>query len=433
MSGSVENNRKGILLARLRSEEGYLIILVSMVGVIFAYLLGSVLLQLHAGQFKKAVNNLNEYRAYEAARKGVDTVQLGLKELDNLQDLTGYALSSVTPSGVTTPPIFTVQGDYTSLFPSGVSLQVYFSTGKDGTYTVSGVTAVSSGTTKTEITVKETCSNGQADGLICRMRGVFWAIDQVTGITTPPKYDEYTDAEGRIQFVSGCSMPLPGNEGGAFTILVLVSRNGVIHEEADGRPGNDGWYLFDSRSGITGWLSADRWAISGTTPLSHFRYVSGTSVHYYDFDMKAPLDGTNYTSNADLKVQRSGGRSYLSIGQNGSWRGRAGANEMWDLGKAFSSGGTPFQAKDNDGDGDVDPEDVVEAFVAVRAIGATAAAGPTYEADKRSLSLVAEVEGSHLPSPLRQILEAGFYLEDDGKGQGKGRRFFFGQAHNLED
>ena len=55
-------------------------------GVLLAILLGYILPQLHTGQMVSATTNLNEYRAEEAARKGINAVNLGLQDLSNFRN-----------------------------------------------------------------------------------------------------------------------------------------------------------------------------------------------------------------------------------------------------------------------------------------------------------------------------------------------------------
>lgn len=395
-------------LALLRDQGGYLLVVVTIIGLILGILFGVILPRLHRGQQTRAINNLSEYRAYEAARKGIHAVQLGLKDLSNFQDLTGYAISGATPDNT-----FVINGNYASLFPCGASLQVYYSPGNDGEYTVTGATDFQSGAT-TEITVEQVFTDNSAEGLLCRNRGVFWAINRLCGASaSSTRHDEYRNEDGNVQFVSGCKgIDLDGHEDGKIDVFVIVSRNGIIHNTSDGDPGNDGWFFHNTNRGMS-WVSVDRWPWE-TPDVDFFRYSEG-DVHYYDFDMLETLDGSNVKTNADLKCQRTAeGRWSLSIGNDGSFRGKdpAGTTELWTLERDFALGRTPFQGQDNDGDGVVDIDDRVEVFVIVRSCGITAAPGDTYVTDKTDLKLVSQAN-PHLPDPMRQVLEAGFFLEYD--------------------
>jgi type II secretory pathway pseudopilin PulG len=396
----LRNSRR---LSLLKDEDGYLLIVVTIIGLILAVIFGLILPQLHTGQQTRAINNLNEYRAYEAARKGSHAVRLGLKDLNNLQDLTGYTISGATPN-IT----FAINGNYASLFPSGVSVQVYYSSGNDGEYTVTGATNFPTGVT-TEITVEQTFSDDTGDGVLCRNRGVFWAIDRLCGATiASTNHDEYRDEDGNVQFVSGCKgIDLPDNEDGRIDVFVIVSRNGVVNTASDGDPKNDGWFFHDTNSGVS-WVSVDRWP--ATMDINYYRYKDGT-VHYFDFDGTADLS-TTYLTNADVKWEGPpDGKWKLAIGHNGSYRRTYGATQLWNLEKDFITGTTPFQGRDNNADGEVKNDDKVEVFVIVRSTGITAAPGTNYDADKTDLRLVREAN-SHLPNPMRQVLGAGFTLEE---------------------
>ena len=73
----------------LQNDEGYLLLIVTVIGLILAITFGYTLPQLHTGQQTRAINTLNEYRAFEAARKGINAVRLGLKFPGNFQELMG--------------------------------------------------------------------------------------------------------------------------------------------------------------------------------------------------------------------------------------------------------------------------------------------------------------------------------------------------------
>jgi len=410
---------KRLSSSSLNNEDGYILIVVTIIGLILAVIFGAILPRLHMAQQTRAMNNLNEYRAGEAARNGITAVRLGLAELDNLQDLIGYELSGVTKTDQAGPTdTFEIPGNYAYLFPSGVSLTVYFTTDNDGGYTVSGSSEYNtSGVTTTGIAVEEIISgSSNSNGLLCRNRGMIWAIDQIMGgVSEPLKYDEYfyadeaVDASGNtVQFVSGCSgidistAGLP-NEKGRLQIAVIVSRGGDFNGGVTLYFYNDGML---NSTGVTPWIT--EWLVPSGMEWEDFVFSVG-NAYYCDFDINGV---TNYQETADFKYWYENSKWNISIGTNGVWRGQDAGNELWGLTKDFLSGTTPFQGKDNDGDGDINNEDNVEVFIVVRSTGITAASGPNYATDKTSLRLVKETN-PRLPNPMRQILERGFFLEDE--------------------
>jgi hypothetical protein len=403
----------------MNNEDGYLLVTVAMIGVVMAILFAMILPEMHTAQQTRAITNLNEFRAQEAARKGINAVRAGTQEVNNLQDLLGYRISGVSTAGKS----YTIYGNYAPLF-SGVSMMVRHSAGNDGVYTVTGATNFASGTT---ISVAENILSGTTQGLIHRKRGILWAVEEFCGSAISPKHDEYRDYNsGNTRFVSNClGINVGSSDSSGLDILVIVSRNGSLSGVTltDGNARNDGVYFF--HSGVTGdtpdgtpWYSADNW--SGVTPTNKFQYVDGSNVMYFDFDMAEVLSSSNYGANADVKVGRSLGTWKISVGNDGSWRKTYGGTELWNLQKNFLSGDTPFQGRDNDGgdsdgDGNVanDPGDKVEVFVVVRSKGVTASPGANYVIDKTSLVGVRDAPGSHLPSPPPQMMEAAFYLSEE--------------------
>ncbi|MEW6668204.1 MAG: hypothetical protein AB1512_23580 [Thermodesulfobacteriota bacterium] len=407
-----------ISFLRMTNEDGYLLITVAIIGIIMAILFTYILPQMHTGQQIRAITNLNEFRAQESARKGIHAVKAGTEEVNNLQDLLGYAVSGATPGPPTN--LFAVPGNYAALFGSGVSLIVVHSAGNNGAYTITGATNFTTGTTRTEISVLETVQSGTTPmGLIHRKRGILWAVEEMCGTHTSPKHDEYRDYSGETRFVSNClGINLGSSDSSGLDILVLVSRNGSLSGVTltDGNPRNDCVYLF--HSGVTAdtpnktpWYSADNW--SGVTLTANFEYVDGSGIRYYDFDMADTLTGTNYTSLADVKIDRSLGTWKISVGNDGTWRKKYTGTELWNIQKNFLSGDTPFQGRDNDADGDVDVNDTVEVFVIVRSQGVTASPGTDYDTDRTKVILVRNAPGSHLPSPMPQMLETAFYLSEE--------------------
>ena len=324
------------MLPVLRNKKGYILIIVTLIGLVLAIIFGNILPQLHMGQNIRAINNLNEYRAYEAARKGIDAVRLGLKDLSGISDLLGLEGNPI---------------------------------------------------------------------------GIAWAVKEICGTPSSVKYDEYTDESGTSQFISGCldidvsTAELP-NEKGSLHIAVMTARGGNI----------DGWYLYnngdlhpDTGSGTSRWFSAGD--TPGGSPWTNYDDIVG-GIRYCDFDLDGLIAST-YQTSADFKYNYSGGQWSFAIGNKGSWRGSFSGTELWNLEDKDLSSELPF-----------DPPDVVEVFIIVRSAGITVAPGP---------QLINDATNGALPNPMRQILEAGFYLTDtDGDSQIEVRRFYFGQAHNIE-
>lgn len=227
-----------------KNEGGYFLMVVTIIGIILAIIFGAILPQLHTGQQVRAMTNLNELRAYEAAKKGLIAVMLGVEDADNFQELIGYGYPvTAANAGAKT---FTIAGeDYAALFPVGETFDVFNSTGNDGTYTVSDI---SYGSGNTVITVSENVTDG-ADGDIQRHKGIQWAISQLCGATTTStNHDEYTDEDGNVQFISGCQgIDFTGNEDGKLQIVILVSRNGSINlphtNDGNTDPKDDGLFF----------------------------------------------------------------------------------------------------------------------------------------------------------------------------------------------
>lgn len=77
------------LPALLKNEKGFMIPLAVILSLLTAFIFAYILPQLHMGQQVAAITNLNEHRAYSAAKKGIDVVKLGVKytAAGNFQDL----------------------------------------------------------------------------------------------------------------------------------------------------------------------------------------------------------------------------------------------------------------------------------------------------------------------------------------------------------
>jgi hypothetical protein len=347
------------LLSVVRNQKGYLIVIVTLIGLILAIIFGSILPQLHMGQEIRAITNLNEYRAYEAARAGIEAVRAGLENAGDFQELIG--------------------------------------TGS----------------------------------------GIVEAIEDLCGEPDDPLHHEYRDEDGEIQFVSNClginvSDGDHPDEQSGLHIAVIISRNGVITENLNGNEKDDSLYLYNDGLPVdTPWLSADE--VPPEVIWGDFRWVDADSNYYCDFDLSDSLPST-YQETADFKYSRYGDEWFLSVGNNGTWRRLSGSTELWNFQKDVSTN-RPFQGKDNDGDGlkgpphpDNDLDDRVEIFVIVRSTGITAAPGTNYETDKTDVILISEATNGALPNPMRQVLEAAFYLAQNGAHQ-----FYFGQVHNVEE
>jgi len=390
--------KKSYPFSVLREDGGYILIIVTLMGLVLAILLGTILPRLHTAQLTRATSNLNEMRANEAARMGINAVRLGCKDLENFQELIGYHITGVS-NGINS---FAIAGNYAYRFESGTSLQIYFSQGNDGTYTVSGST---NNITETDISVDEAIPVVTSTvGVLCRNNGIIWAIDQVIGgVSEPLTLDEYRDDDGDIQFVSGCSnIDLGDNEIGALHMAIFVSRGGDIDRDDSLYFYNDGML---NNSGISPWITENT-APAGLV-WANFDLGAIGNARYIDFDL------SGQQGNADFKYWYEAENIYASLGNNGSWRGQdTGGNELWTAEGSFSSGGTPFQGKDNDGDGDIDDADKVEVFIIVRSTGITAAPGASYATDKTSLRLVNDAY-SHLPNPMRKMLQMMIGLSEE--------------------
>jgi len=186
---------------------------------------------------------------------------------------------------------------------------------------------------------------------------------------------------------------------------VITARGGSItdryfYNNGEENSGTSRWFSVGDSPGGSPWANYDA------------AFATGTGTYLFcDFDLG--LNFSNYQTTADFKYNYSGapGKWSFAIGNNGSWRGSFSGTELWNLEEDSPFANPPF------------PPDDVEVFIIVRSAGITVAPGP---------QLINDATGGALPNPRRQILEAGFYLVDDGGGNLKVRRFYFGQAHNIE-
>jgi hypothetical protein len=191
----------------------------------------------------------------------------------------------------------------------------------------------------------------------------------------------------------------------------------------DSNPTNNFWYKLDVE-----WISVENKARARSTKQGQ---TSGQWTQWHPGANSTATAGideirlvTDSGSNETVKyfdtIVFNGGWTF-SIGNNGTWRDTYGTKQLWNSIINIPYGEQPF----------FNIDDLVEFFIIVRSGGITVAPGPNYTTDNTSLSLINDAN-PHLPNPMRQILEAGFYLVDD-ENVLKEKRFYFGQAHNLKD
>lgn len=387
----LERVKKIYKASHINNEAGYILIIVTLIGLVLAFIFGTILPQLHRGQYIRAINNLNEQRAYEAAMKGINAVKLGLTNLTTFQDL----IADKTNSKGIAQAIFNLCG-----------------------------------------------------------------VDSDTGTWT--NHDIYRNDDGDIQFISGCqginvsTLSLP-NEYGMLQIAIIVSSGGNLD-----------WSFYDSREKSTDTVD-DPWLTqtnpSGIIWNNYDDFDGSASVRFCDFDYEGQISATYPVSPsipigpADFKYLYTFSGSYtvsstwnFTIGNNGTWRGKTGITDLWNLVLKIPDTTTtpkvrrPFYGKNNDGDVDIDPgdgsldsDDVMDVFIIIRSTGITVAPTEDYDINTNTtaFNLVNEAN-SHLPNPIRQVLEAGFYLVETEDSPGSGtytftvRQFYFAQVHNLK-
>ena len=364
------------LPALLNNEKGYMIFLAAVLCLVTAIIFGKILPQLHMGQQVSAITNLNEYRAYSAAKKGVNVVKLGVD--------------------------YTASGDFQDLIDDDAA----------------------------------------PNGVIKAIEDVF---EDGSG---NPQHTDYTywdeDLSDKVtQFVSSC-LNIDENEAGllhekgTLDIAIIVRRGRGIHIDwpGDGQNGgvseDDEIYLSDGEN----WYSSINPPPGGWTK---FVYLDADDVWFFDFDLDLDPGGSDAEEKADFvfKYDNTIDTWYFSIGNNGSFRGKDGLNQLWNFEVNIADAEEPYWGDNNNGNlGDECTVagievDCIEVFIVIRSTGITVAPGPSYDSgpDPTDLMLVNNAN-PHLPNPMRQVIEAGFYLyEDSGL---KTKQFYFGKVHNLK-
>jgi len=71
-----------------KNDSGYLLIIVTMLGMLLAIILGKILPQLQFQTQTKAINSLNEYRAYETAASCIESIETSGITSTTIDDLT---------------------------------------------------------------------------------------------------------------------------------------------------------------------------------------------------------------------------------------------------------------------------------------------------------------------------------------------------------
>ena len=173
------------------------------------------------------------------------------------------------------------------------------------------------------------------------------------------------------------------------------------------------------------------------------------NAKYIDFDGNGSV---SYDTEADVKYDYTGGDWKISIGNDGTYRKKDGATELWNFQFDYSSiadkcnpGTTrwPYYLQDNNGSEGSPPNstgcceddgDCYEIFVVVRAQGITAAVKNDYDPVSKNKSIELIKAATGLPNPIPQRIETGFFLiEENISGwQFQIKQFFFSKVHNLK-
>lgn len=374
------------LSKKLREEKGYILVIVTLIGIVLAFIFGEILPQLHVGQQVRAIQNLNEHRAFLAAEKGVHAVRLGLKGLTSLPDLIN-------------------------------------NTGQVETITM-GIRAV------------------------CGTNPI--APDNDTN------HFVYRDSDGNPQYISGCqgidtqTADYPYDKGMLQVVVLVGDNNGnlVIH-------------YYDSREKSTYDTDSPWVTEANPSPIAWAQYfykLGVDEIGYVDFDGQG---SGNYDTEADVKFRYYYNDDPLilacvwdiSIGNDGSFRKQSNGGELWNFGINYNALGTskrrPFYGKENNEEAPTDTGnclddtgDCVEVFIIVRSTGITVAPGSTYDpvTNMSDLELINNSTNGSLPNPMRQCIEAGFYLievdvDPDPLVEDwvlKTQRFYYSKVHNLK-
>ena len=243
----------------LKDEKGFMIPLAVVLSLLTAYIFAYILPQLHMGQQVAAITNLNEHRAYYAAKKGIDVVTLGVK----------YS-----------------QGD----------------------------------------TFQELIADEDTDGILNALKDIFGT--SAIPIHTAYAYWDDDNLEKVTRFVSSClnideSEAGLLHEKGTLNVAILV-RRGVgtqIEDPPEGPTSNadgkdDEMYFWDGSQ----WVSINNDPESVWNDFAHY----DGSVWYCDFDLDISLGGGDAEEKADFAFKYDGNRWYVTIGNNGSFRGKDG-------------------------------------------------------------------------------------------------------------
>ena len=371
----------------LKNENGFVLVLVIIIGVLTLFIFANILPQLHMGQQVLALTRLNEYRAYWAAKNGIETVRLGMKNAEpgDFQDL-------IDPNNGILKAIEDLLG--TTAVPKHIEYTYW-----------------DEGTASSSTHFVSNCSHID-ESILPDLRHEKGKIDIAIIILR----DE------------GAGAPIiPGNVDGERQFPTADAEE------------DDLIYFYDPVT--PQWISVDN--PSGTM-WNNFQYHNN-GVWYCDFDLG--ITSGNYEQTADFKFEYDGTDWYFSIGNDGSFRKRDsdGTTQLWD--KKIDSAGiaNPFQEgnDNNDGDGCTlvdsgcgfdDDNDKVEIFIIVRSTGITVAPGSTYDSgpDPTDLMLVNDAN-SNLPNPIRQVFEVGFLLKDNGSNLLITEPFYFAKVTNLKE
>ncbi|GAF70549.1 unnamed protein product, partial [marine sediment metagenome] len=188
------------------------------------------------------------------------------------------------------------------------------------------------------------------------------------------------------------------------------------------------------------WISHDH---ATFTDWDKFAYRDSDDVWYCDFDLDISTGGSDADVKADFAFKYNANTWFVTIGNNGSFRDKDGTTQLWDFEEDSAVIADCYPEQDNDydnsgtphnpgiGDCPDDPDDCIEVFIIVRSTGITVAPGSDYPGDPSSLDYLSLVNDAnpHLPNPMRQVIESGFYLDGSGLTI---KQFYFGKVHNLK-
>ncbi len=274
-------------------------------------------------------------------------------------------------------------------------------------------------------------------------------LKKIFGTSASPIHTEYTywdeDSGSAVpHFISSClniDEVEAGllHEKGELNIAILVRRGvgkKIFHPPQGFSPADDGKddeiYFWDGSQ----WVSYDK---DPNNVWDKFAYYDNPNkIFYCDFDLDLTGGISDAEEKADFAFECDVSDWSVTIGNNGSFR-------LWGFEKNSNDIGECYPGQDNNfdnsgiphgvgvGDCPDDSVDCIEVFIIVRSTGISVAPGPDYPGVPSSQDYLWLVNkaNSHLPNPMRQVVEAGFYLEDDG-GVLKIKQFYFGKASNLK-